>query len=62
MYERMLSLYDRRISPTREGIQNSLRVLSKVDPKFSKLKSEDLIDDRTVRNLEQKGLFQTLSK
>ena len=35
LYERMRWLYDRRVSPTREGIQNSLRVLSKVDPKFS---------------------------
>jgi ABC-type nitrate/sulfonate/bicarbonate transport system substrate-binding protein len=52
LYERMRSLYDRRISPTREGIQNSLRVLSKVDAKFSKLKAEDLIDDRMARKLE----------
>lgn len=52
LYERMRSLYDRRISPTREGIQNSLRVLSKVDPKFAKLKAEDLIDDRIARKLD----------
>ncbi len=52
LYERMRSLYDRRISPTREGIQNSLRVLSKVDAKFSKLKAEDLIDDRMARKLD----------
>jgi len=44
---------DRRISPTREGIQNSLRVLSKVDPQFSRLKAEDLIDDRIARKLDQ---------
>ena len=53
LYDRMRSLYDRRISPTREGIQNSLRVLSKVDLKFSKLKAEDLIDDRIARKLDQ---------
>ncbi len=52
LYDRMRLLYDRRISPTREGIQNSLRVLSKVDPKFSKLKAEDLIDDRIARKLD----------
>jgi ABC-type nitrate/sulfonate/bicarbonate transport system substrate-binding protein len=52
LYERMRQVYDRRISPTREGLQNSLRVLSKVDPKFSKLKVEDLIDDRIARKLE----------
>jgi hypothetical protein len=37
---------------TRDGIQNSLRVLSKVDPKFSKLKAEDLIDDHIARKLD----------
>ncbi|MGZ9130275.1 MAG: ABC transporter substrate-binding protein [Candidatus Binatia bacterium] len=52
LYERMKSLYDRRISPTREGVQNALRVLSKADTKFAKLKVEDLIDDRIVRKLE----------
>ncbi len=56
LYERMRLLYDRRISPTREGIQNSLRVLSKIDPKFSKLKVEELIDDRIARKLEKEGL------
>jgi ABC-type nitrate/sulfonate/bicarbonate transport system substrate-binding protein len=52
LYERMKSLYDRRISPTRDGVQNALRVLSKADAKFTKLKVEDLIDDRIVRKLE----------
>jgi ABC-type nitrate/sulfonate/bicarbonate transport system substrate-binding protein len=52
LYERMRLLYDRRISPTREGIQNALRVLSKVDPKFSKLKADDFIDDRIARKLD----------
>ena len=42
----------RKPSTTREGIQNSLRVLSKVDPKFAKLKAEDLIDDRIARKLD----------
>jgi hypothetical protein len=51
----MRLLYDRRISPTREGIQNALRVLSKADAKFSKLKAEDLIDDRIARKLEKEG-------
>jgi hypothetical protein len=33
-------------------VQNALRVLSKADGKFAKLKVEDLIDDRIVRKLE----------
>lgn len=53
LYERMTLLYDRRITPSREGIQNSLRVLSKIDPKFGKLKVDNLIDDRIARKLEK---------
>jgi ABC-type nitrate/sulfonate/bicarbonate transport system substrate-binding protein len=52
LYERMKSLYDRRISPTREGVQNALRVLSKADPKYGKLKVDDLVDDRIARKVE----------
>lgn len=52
LYERMRLLYDRKISPTREGMQNALRVLSKADPKYSKLKVEELIDDRIARQLD----------
>jgi hypothetical protein len=53
LYDRMRSLYDRRIIPSGEGIQNALRVLSKADPKFAKLKADDLIDDRIARKLER---------
>jgi ABC-type nitrate/sulfonate/bicarbonate transport system substrate-binding protein len=53
LYDRMRILYDRRIIPSREGIQNALRVLSKADPKFSKLKADDIIDDRIARKLER---------
>ena len=52
LYERMRLLYDRRVAPTREGMQNALRVLGKVDPKYTKLKVEDLVDDRIARKLE----------
>jgi NitT/TauT family transport system substrate-binding protein len=55
IYERMSLLYDRNISPTKAGIQNALRVLSKADIKFAKLKADDLIDDRIARKLEKEG-------
>ena len=48
-------LYDRAIIPTRAGIQNALRVLSKADAKFTKLKVDDLVDDRLARKLEKEG-------
>ena len=53
--ERMSLLYDRTIAPTRAGIQNALRVLSKADVKFAKLKADDLVDDRIARRLEKEG-------
>lgn len=57
-YEMIKGLYDRRIFPTREGLLNTQRVLSKVDQKFSRLKVEDIADDRIVRKLEREGVFK----
>jgi len=57
LYERMKILYDQRITPTREGLQNALRVLGRVNPKLGGLKVEDLVDDRIARKLEREGLF-----
>jgi len=57
-YETMKTLYDRRIIPTKEGIRNALRILSKVDGKFARLRAEDLVDDRIVRKLEREGFFK----
>ena len=55
LYERMRQLYDRSIIPTRDGIQNAIRILSKNDPRFGTLKAEDLVDDRIARKLEREG-------
>ena len=52
LYDRIRLLYDRSIIPTREGIQSALQLLAKTDPKFAKLKAEDLVDDRFARKLE----------
>ena len=57
-YETIKALYDRRIIPTKEGIRNALRILSKVDGKFARLRTEDLVDDRIVRKLEKEGFFK----
>jgi ABC-type nitrate/sulfonate/bicarbonate transport system substrate-binding protein len=53
LYERMKLLYDRRVSPSADGIQNAIRILSKTDPKFAKLKASELIDDRIARKVER---------
>jgi NitT/TauT family transport system substrate-binding protein len=55
LYERMRVLYDRRIAPTKEGLQNALRVLGRINPKLATLKAEDLIDDRIARKLDAEG-------
>jgi len=57
-YEAMRVLYSRRIFPTVDGVRNTVRILNRVDPKFGKLKAEDLIDDRIVRKLEREGYFK----
>lgn len=56
-YEFMRKMYTKRIYPTVDGIRNSLRVLSMTSEKFSRVKAEDLVDDRIVRKLEKEGLF-----
>ena len=57
-YEAMRGLYSRRIFPTTDGVRNTVRILSRIDPKFSKLKAEDLVDERIVRKLEREGVFR----
>jgi len=57
-YEMIRPVYSRRIFPTTEGIRNTIRILSRVDPKFSRLKAEDLIDERIVRKLDREGFFK----
>jgi NitT/TauT family transport system substrate-binding protein len=39
----------------RMKLQNALRVLSRVNPKFAALKAEDLMDDRIARKLDAEG-------
>jgi NitT/TauT family transport system substrate-binding protein len=52
-YETIRSGYDRRLGVTKDGLRNALRILSRVDVKFSRLKVEDLVDDRITRQLEK---------
>jgi ABC-type nitrate/sulfonate/bicarbonate transport system substrate-binding protein len=57
-YEAMRPIYSRRIFPTVDGVRNTVRILNRIDPKFSKLKAEDLVDERIVRKLEREGVFK----
>jgi ABC-type nitrate/sulfonate/bicarbonate transport system substrate-binding protein len=57
-YEMIRPLYNRRIFPTTEGLRNTLRILNRVDPKFGRLKAEELSDERIARKLEREGLLK----
>jgi ABC-type taurine transport system substrate-binding protein len=57
-HEAIRSLYSRRIFPTVDGVRNTVRILSRIDPKFGKLKAEELVDERIVRKLEKEGVFK----
>jgi ABC-type nitrate/sulfonate/bicarbonate transport system substrate-binding protein len=56
-YEGMLTLYQRQIYPTTEGIRNAIRVIGTTNEKIRSLKAENLVDDRFVKKLEQEGRF-----
>jgi ABC-type nitrate/sulfonate/bicarbonate transport system substrate-binding protein len=57
-YEMIRPLYNRRLFPTTEGLRNTLRILNRVDPKFGRLKAEELSDERIARKLEREGLLK----
>ena len=57
-YEVIKTLYERKIYPPAEAVRNTIRLLGASNEKIRGLRAEDLIDDRTVRKLEQKGLFK----
>ena len=56
-YEGMLTLYQRQIYPTTEGIQNAIQVIGSTNEKIRSLKAENLVDDRFVKKLEQERRF-----
>jgi hypothetical protein len=53
-YEILKTLYERKIYPTADGIRNTIRLLGATHEKIRGVRAEDLIDDRTVRRLEEK--------
>jgi ABC-type nitrate/sulfonate/bicarbonate transport system substrate-binding protein len=61
-YEVIRTLYEQKIYPSVEGVRNTIRLLGASNEKIRGLRTEDIIDDRTVRRLEQKGLFQQPAK
>jgi ABC-type nitrate/sulfonate/bicarbonate transport system substrate-binding protein len=56
-YEIMKSVYERRVYPNVDGINNAIRLLGMTNEKIRQLRAENLVDDSIVRKLEKEGLF-----
>ncbi len=56
-YEMMKVLYDQRIYPNNDGLQNVISLLGKTNEQIRRLKIADVVDDRIARKLEKDGLF-----
>jgi NitT/TauT family transport system substrate-binding protein len=61
-YDIVRTVYDNRIFPTPEGIRTTLRLFGTNNEKIRNLRVEDIVDDRTVKRMEQKGVFQAATK
>jgi ABC-type nitrate/sulfonate/bicarbonate transport system substrate-binding protein len=56
-YEIMKSVYERRVYPNVDGINNAIRLLGMSNEKIRQLRGENLVDDSIVRKLGKEGLF-----
>ena len=56
-YEIMKNVYERRVYPNVDGINNAIRLLGMSNEKIRQLRGENLVDDSIVRKLEKEGLF-----
>ncbi|HET7006125.1 MAG TPA: hypothetical protein VFK65_11565, partial [Candidatus Binatia bacterium] len=57
-YEVIRNVYERRVFPNVEGINNAIRLLGLANDKIRQLKAANLVDDSIVRKLEKDGVFQ----
>ena len=56
-YEVIKNVYERRVYPNIDGINNAIRLLGLSNEKIRQLKGANLVDDSIVRKLEREGLF-----
>jgi hypothetical protein len=54
-YQSMLSIYERKIYPSVDGVRNVIRLPGAGNEKIRRLKAEELVDDSVVRRLEKAG-------
>jgi len=56
-YEVIKNVYERRVYPNIDGINNAIRLLGISNEKIRQLKGANLVDDSIVRKLAKEGLF-----
>jgi ABC-type nitrate/sulfonate/bicarbonate transport system substrate-binding protein len=56
-YEVIKKVYERRVFPNVEGINNAIRLLGIGNEKIRQLKAANLVDDSLVKKLEKEGIF-----
>ena len=56
-YQSMLTIYERKIYPSVDGVRNVIRLIGAGNEKIRRLKAEDLVDDSVVKKLEKDGRF-----
>jgi NitT/TauT family transport system substrate-binding protein len=56
-YEVVKNIYERRVYPNVDGINNAIRLLGLGNQKLRQLKGANLVDDSIVKKLEKEGLF-----
>ena len=56
-YEVIKTIYERRVYPNIDGINNAIHLLGIGNEKIRNLKAANLVDDSFVKKLEKEGLF-----
>jgi ABC-type nitrate/sulfonate/bicarbonate transport system substrate-binding protein len=56
-YEVIKNVYERRVYPNIDGINNAIRLLGLSNEKIRQLKGANLVDDSIVKKLAKEGLF-----
>jgi len=59
-YQDLLQVTDRKPSPSLEGLRNVQRLMAQRNPAVGNLKTENLIDGRIIRELDESGFIDQL--
>jgi hypothetical protein len=56
-YQSMLSIYERKMYPSVDGVRKVIGLLGAGNEKIRRLKAEELVDDSVVKRLEKEARF-----